>query len=104
MDNENHKNTWNNFTKVCFVGNCCCNMCFDFNGNILIIKFSDDSWIHIRKSEIEKRIAITPDLVKKYISLGIEINLIENYGSHLGINDDKYKEMGAKILKDEKKF
>ena len=50
---------------------------------------------------IEKRIAITPELVKKYISIGFEVSLIENYGSHLGIKDDKFKEMGAKILKDE---
>ena len=33
---------------------------------------------------IEKRIAITPDIVKKYISLGLKIFLKENYGSHLG--------------------
>ena len=36
---------------------------------------------------IEKRIAITPEIAKKYISLGFEISLIENYGLHLGIQD-----------------
>ena len=50
---------------------------------------------------IEKRIAITPDLVKKYISLGFEVCLIQNYGSHLGIKDEQFKEMGVKFLKDE---
>ena len=50
---------------------------------------------------LEKRIAVTPDIVKKYISLGFEVLLIENYGSHLGINDAHYQEMGVKILKDE---
>ena len=50
---------------------------------------------------IEKRIAITPELVKKYISLGFEVSLVENYGSHLGIKDEHFKEMGAKIFKDE---
>ena len=50
---------------------------------------------------VEKRIAITPEIVKKYISLGLEVILIENYGSHLGIKDDEFKEMGAKILKDQ---
>ena len=50
---------------------------------------------------IEKRIAITPDIVKKYLSLGFEISLSANYGSHLGIKDEEYKEMGANILKDE---
>ena len=39
MDNENHKNTWNNFTKICFVGNCSCNYCFSFNGYISFIIF-----------------------------------------------------------------
>ena len=50
---------------------------------------------------IEKRIAITPEIVKKYLSLGLEVYLIENYGSHLGIKDEKYIQMGAKIIKSE---
>ena len=49
----------------------------------------------------EKRIAITPEIVKKYISIGFEIFLSENYGSHLGIKDQQYKDMGVKISKDE---
>ena len=53
---------------------------------------------------LEKRIAITPDIVKKYISLGFEVTLIENYGSHLGIKDEQFKEMGVKISKDESKI
>ena len=52
----------------------------------------------------EKRIAVTPEIVKKYISLGFEICLSENYGSHLGIKDDEYEKMGAKISKDEKEI
>ena len=55
----------------------------------------------LENQNIEKRIAITPEIVKKYISLGFELCLIENYGSHLGINDDHYKNIGVKILKDE---
>ena len=54
----------------------------------------------LENQNLEKRIAITPELVKKYTSLGFEVNLIENYGSHLGIKDDQFKEMGAKISKD----
>ena len=50
---------------------------------------------------VEKRIAITPEIVKKYISLGLEVSLIENYGFHLGIKDQQYKDMGVKISKDE---
>ena len=50
---------------------------------------------------LEKRIAITPEIVKKYTSLGFEICLSENYGSHLGINDEKFIEMGVNISKNE---
>ena len=52
--------------------------------------------------DIEKRIAITPDIAKKYIGLGVELSLSENYGLHLGFKDEEYKELGVKILKDEK--
>ena len=56
----------------------------------------------LENHKIEKRIAITPEIAKKYISLGFEVSLSENYGSHLGIKDEEYKELGASILKDEK--
>ena len=51
---------------------------------------------------IEKRVAITPEIVKKYLSLGFDISLSSNYGSHLGINDEQYKDMGVNIIEDEK--
>ena len=53
---------------------------------------------------IEKRIAITPEIAKKYISLGMEVLLPENYGTHLGINDNQYSDIGAVISKDEKEI
>ena len=53
---------------------------------------------------IEKRIAVTPDIAKKYIALGFEVSLSENYGSHLGISDNLFKEIGVKIFKDEKEL
>ena len=53
---------------------------------------------------IEKRIAITPEIAKKYISLGLEVYLPENYASHLGIKDEEYKVLGVSILKDEKEI
>ena len=34
---------------------------------------------------IEKRIAITPEIAKKYISLGFNLSLPNNYGAHLGL-------------------
>ena len=48
---------------------------------------------------VENRVALTPDIIKKYKSLGLEINLSKNYGNHLGISDEKYTVEGAKILK-----
>ena len=58
----------------------------------------------LENQKIEKRIAITPEIAKKYISLGLEVSLPENYGSHLGIKDEEYKELGVSILKDEKEI
>ena len=53
---------------------------------------------------IEKRIAITPDIAKKYISIGFKVSLSDNYGSHLGIKNEEYSKLGVEILKDEKKI
>ena len=58
----------------------------------------------LENQKIEKRIAITPEIAKKYISLGLEVLLAENYGSHLGIKDEEYKELGVSISKDEKEI
>ena len=44
----------------------------------------------LENQENEKRISITPDVIKKYTSLGFEVLLSENYGRHIGINDDEY--------------
>ena len=56
----------------------------------------------LENQKIEKRIAITPETAKKYVSLGLEVSLSENYGNHLGIKDEEYKKLGVSILKDEK--
>ena len=55
----------------------------------------------LENQNIEKRISITPEIAKKYISLGFDISLSENYGSHLGIIDNDYTNLGVKILKDD---
>ena len=54
--------------------------------------------------KFEKRIAITPDIAKKYVALGLEVLLPENYGEHLGFNDSEYKDLGVKISKDIKEI
>ena len=48
--------------------------------------------------ELEKRVAVTPDIIKKYKSLGLEVHLNKNYAVHIGINDKEYETNGAKIL------
>ena len=58
----------------------------------------------LENQKIEKRIAITPEIAKKYISLGFEVSLSENYGSHLGIKDEEYKELGVSTSNDEKEI
>ena len=49
--------------------------------------------------KIEKRIAITPEIAKKYISLGFDVQLSKNYGTHLGITDDEYKKNWCEVFK-----
>ena len=51
---------------------------------------------------IEKRVAITPETAKKFISNGFEISLPLDYGSHLGFNNESYKSQGVKVLESEK--
>jgi len=50
---------------------------------------------------IENRVAITPDIIKKYISLGLKVHLAKNYAFHLGISDELYELEGAQILKND---
>ena len=58
----------------------------------------------LENQRIEKRIAITPEIAKKYISFGFEVSISENYGAHLGIKDEEYKGLGASITNDEKEI
>jgi len=51
--------------------------------------------------DLEKRISITPEIAKKYINLGFEVSINSNYGSHLGFDDSKYKELGVRVLEDQ---
>ena len=50
---------------------------------------------------VEKRISITPDIAKKYITNGFQILLENDYGSHLGISDEEFLKVGCKIEKKE---
>ncbi len=53
---------------------------------------------------LEKRISITPEIAKKYINLGFEVQLSENYGKHLGFEEKEYSEIGVKFINDDKKL
>ena len=52
--------------------------------------------------QLEKRLAITPEITKKYVDLGFTLFLPNNYGSHLGFDDKDYKILGVNFLDSEK--
>ena len=54
--------------------------------------------------EKEKRLAVTPEITKKYIDLGLDLFLPNNYGSHLGFDDDEYKKYGVNFLDSDEKI
>ena len=45
----------------------------------------------------EKRISITPEISKKYISSGFEVLIEKNIADHIGISDDDFIKEGCKI-------
>ena len=47
--------------------------------------------------DIEKRISITPELVKKYFTQGFKILIEKDYGTHLGFTNEKYQQEGCEI-------
>ena len=47
---------------------------------------------------LEKRVAIVPDIIKKYINLGFEVQILKGYGDHLGFSDESFHNFGAKII------
>ena len=48
--------------------------------------------------DFEKRVAITPEVVKKYKSIGLDVHLGKNYATHLGLTDKEYEQAGASIF------
>ncbi len=52
--------------------------------------------------EIEKRVSLTPDILKKYKSLGIDMCINKGYADHLGFSDKHYEEEGVEVLENEK--
>ena len=48
-------------------------------------------------SKLEKRVAATPDIVKKYIDLGFEVGFEKNSGVNSYYSDESYISAGAKV-------
>ena len=86
------------------MGNCRCSISFSFNGTVLNIIFFMKVVSVLENQITEKRVAITPEIAKKYLSLGLEVLLPENYASHLGIKDKEYNDIGVRISNDEKEI
>ncbi len=58
----------------------------------------------LEDQKTEKRISITPEIAKKYIGLGFEVIIIENYGKNLGFADKEYQDLGVKIINNEEEI
>ncbi|WP_415295291.1 Re/Si-specific NAD(P)(+) transhydrogenase subunit alpha [Candidatus Pelagibacter sp. Uisw_113] len=51
----------------------------------------------IENLEIEKRIAITPEIATKYIALGFDVSISSGYGEHLGFKNIDFKNLGVEV-------
>ena len=52
--------------------------------------------------DLESRVAITPEIAKKFIANGFEVYIQKNYAAHLGFDDQDYKSLNVNILDSEK--
>ena len=46
---------------------------------------------------LEKRVSITPETAKNIVGLGLKVFIEKNYASHLGLDDNEYKNVGVEI-------
>tara|TARA_B100001093_G_scaffold491205_1_gene531063 strand:- start:318 stop:1406 length:1089 start_codon:yes stop_codon:yes gene_type:complete len=58
----------------------------------------------LENKTVEKRLAITPEIAKKYITLGFKLSLPNGYGVHLGFSDENYKNLGVNLSNNEKEI
>ena len=58
----------------------------------------------LEDKSLEKRVAITPEIAKKYISNGFDVTLSKDYGEHLGFANQEYETLGVKLLTDDKEI
>ena len=58
----------------------------------------------LEDKSLEKRVSITPEIAKKYISSGFDVTLSKDYGKHLGFINQEYETLGVKLLTDDKEI
>ena len=56
----------------------------------------------IENLDLERRVAITPEIAKKFTDNGFEVNLQKDYAKHLGYEDKDYELVNVKIFNSEK--
>ena len=47
--------------------------------------------------KLEKRVSLTPETTKNILGLGLNVCIEKDYATHLGIQDNDYKDAGAEI-------
>ena len=62
--------------------------------NLLVLKENNDH---------EKRVALVPDEIKKYLDLGFKITIEKDAGLQSGFSDEDYKKENANISQNIKK-
>ena len=45
----------------------------------------------------EKRVSLTPETAKNILGLGLKVFIEKSYATHLGIEDNEYKDIGVEI-------
>ena len=55
----------------------------------------------LEDKSLEKRVSITPEIAKKYISSGFDVTLSKDYAEHLGFKNQEYENLGIKLLTDD---
>ena len=51
----------------------------------------------LENKKLEKRVSITPDIIKKYTSQGIKVSIEKDYGEHLGFSNESFIKEGCEI-------
>ena len=50
---------------------------------------------------LERRVALTPEIAKKFINEGFEINLQKNYATHLGFEDKEFESLNVNFYEND---